>query len=46
VIGLAVLETAFAQLGTHVQVALSDGTATATVEPRPVYDPEKTRPRG
>ena len=45
VIGLAELETAFAQLGTQVQVALSEGTTTATVEPRPAYDPEKKRPR-
>ena len=46
IIGLAVLETTFAQLGTTVQVALPEGTAGATVEPRPVYDPEKKRPRG
>ena len=45
VIGMAVLETAFAQLGTNVQVALPEGTTTATVERRPVYDPDKTRPR-
>ena len=45
VIGLAVIETPYAQLGTHVQVALPESTATATVEPRPVYDPQKTRPR-
>jgi aminomethyltransferase len=46
VIGMAMLETSFAQLGTGVQVALPEGTTTATVEPRPVYDPHKTRPRG
>ena len=45
VIGLAVIETPFAQLGTHVQVALPESTVTATVEPRPVYDPQKARPR-
>ena len=45
VIGLAMLETRFAELGTHVEVALGEGTATAVVERRPVYDPDKTRPR-
>jgi aminomethyltransferase len=45
IIGMAVLDAGFAGLGTNVQVALPDGTATATVEPRPVYDPHKTRPR-
>jgi glycine cleavage system T protein len=45
VIGMAVLETSFSQLGSNVQVALQEGTTTATVEPRPVYDPQKKRPR-
>jgi len=45
VIGLAMLEMRFAELGTHVEVALGEGTATAVVERRPVYDPDKTRPR-
>lgn len=45
VIAMAMLETDFSQLGTNVQVAVSDGTASATVEPRPVYDPGKKRPR-
>ncbi len=39
------LETRFAGLGNRVEVALGDGTAFATVEPLPVYDPEKRRPR-
>jgi aminomethyltransferase len=46
VIGMAMLDTRFSQLGTRVDVALPEGSAVATVEPRPVYDPEKTRPRG
>jgi aminomethyltransferase len=46
VIGLAVLETPFAALGERVDVALGDGTAAATVEPLPAYDPDKRHPRG
>jgi len=45
VVGLAVLETRLAAPGTRVEVALGDGTVPATVEPLPVYDPEKRRPR-
>ena len=45
VIGMAVLEARFAEPGTRVDVALGDGTAPATVESLPVYDPEKRRPR-
>jgi glycine cleavage system aminomethyltransferase T len=45
VIGLAVLETRFAKKGDKVEVALGDGTTTATVSDFPIYDPEKTRPR-
>ena len=45
VVGLAVLETRLAAPGTRVEVALHDGTVPATVEPLPVYDPEKRRPR-
>ncbi len=45
VIGLAVLETEHATPGTKVDVALGDGTAPATVETLPIYDPEKKRPR-
>jgi aminomethyltransferase len=42
VIGLAVLETRFAAQGTRVEV---EGGGPATVEPLPIYDPEKRRPR-
>jgi aminomethyltransferase len=45
VIGLTVLETRFAAPGSRVDVALGDGTVAATVEPLPIYDPEKRRPR-
>jgi aminomethyltransferase len=45
VIGLAVLETRVAAPGTRVEVALGSETVPATVEPLPVYDPEKRRPR-
>jgi aminomethyltransferase len=45
VIGLAMLDARFAAPGSSVDVALGDRTATATVEPLPVYDPEKRRPR-
>jgi aminomethyltransferase len=41
VIGLAVLDTRFAEPGTRVEV----GSAGATVEPLPLYDPSKRRPR-
>ena len=46
VIGLAVLDARFADRGTRVEVAVEGGTARATVEPLPIYDPEKRRPRG
>ena len=46
VIGLAALETRFAVQGTRLDVALGDATVPATVEPLPVYDTEKRRPRG
>ena len=45
VIGMAVLETRFADKGTEVEVAVGDGTARAAVADFPIYDPEKTRPR-
>jgi aminomethyltransferase len=45
VIGMAVLETRFAQKGERVEVALGNATVEATVEDFPIYDPEKTRPR-
>ena len=46
VIGMAVLETGCAAVGERVDVAVGDGTASATVATLPVYDPEKKRPRG
>lgn len=45
VIGMATLDTRFARKGETVEVALGDGTVTATVDDFPVYDPEKRRPR-
>jgi len=45
VIGLAVLESRFAEVGTRLEVAIGEGTAPAIVEPLAVYDPEKRRPR-
>ena len=45
VIGMAVLETGLATKGETVEVALGDGTVSATVGDFPVYDPQKSRPR-
>ena len=45
VIGLAVLDTRFAERGARLEVAVGEGTASATVEPLPSYDPDKRRPR-
>jgi aminomethyltransferase len=45
VIGMAVLDSAHAAKGEIVEVALGDGTAQATVDDFPIYDPEKRRPR-
>src|SRR5439155_11968976 len=45
VIGLAVLETRFAEPGARLEVVVGGGTAASTVEPLPIYDPEKRRPR-
>jgi aminomethyltransferase len=45
VIGLAVLESRFANEGERVEVALGDGAVAATVDKLPIYDPEKRRPR-
>ncbi len=42
VIGLAVVETRFADPGMRLEV---DGAGAATVEPLPIYDPDKRRPR-
>jgi aminomethyltransferase len=44
-IGLAVLDTAAAADGTHVQVAVEGGTADAEVDVLCLYDPEKKKPR-
>jgi glycine cleavage system aminomethyltransferase T len=46
VIGLAVVETRFAERGARLEVAVGEGTASATVEPLPIFDPDKRRPRG
>ena len=45
VIGLTVVESAHAGEGGAVEVAVGDGTARATVDKLPIYDPEKSRPR-
>jgi hypothetical protein len=42
---MAVLETRFASKGEGVEVALGDGTVSATVDDFPIYDPDKRRPR-
>jgi aminomethyltransferase len=45
-IGMACIETELAEVGTPLDVALSDGrTVPALVDRYPLYDPEKTRPR-
>ncbi|HYF11504.1 MAG TPA: aminomethyltransferase family protein [Actinomycetota bacterium] len=44
-IGLAILDAAAAAEGTSVDVAVGDGTASATVEPLSILDPKKERPR-
>ncbi len=46
VIGLAVLDTSVALLGETVEVVLGGGTTSAHVEPLPIYDTDKRRPRG
>ena len=44
---MACIETELTEVGMQVDVALADGrTVPALVEQYPVYDPEKTRPRG
>jgi aminomethyltransferase len=45
VIGMACLETRFAEQGRRVDVALGEGTVGATVDDYPIYDPGKKRPR-
>ena len=44
-IALAILDVAHAADGTELEVELADGTATATVAPLAIYDPDKKRPR-
>lgn len=44
-IGLAVIRTDLAPVGTTVQVALGDETVDATVDVLPIYDTNKERPR-
>ena len=46
VIGLTVLRADLARAGASVEVAVEGGTAPATVASLPIYDAEKTRPRG
>jgi len=45
VIGLTVLRSDLAREGEVVEVAVEDGTASATVASLPIYDPGKERPR-
>ena len=44
-IGLAVIESAQANVGNTLDVAVGDGTVSATVDVLPIYDTEKKRPR-
>ena len=44
-IGLAILDAEHAAEGTAVEVAIPNYTVAATVDTRPIYDPEKRRPR-
>ena len=44
-IALAVVDSADAEKGTQLQVAVGEGTVEATVAELPLYDPEKKRPR-
>jgi aminomethyltransferase len=45
VIAMASVDRAVAEPGKRVDVALEDGTVSATVDVLPLYDPEKRRPR-
>ncbi len=45
-IGLAILDSDAATDGTKVDVAVGEGTASATVDVLSVLDPNKERPRG
>jgi aminomethyltransferase len=44
-IGLAVVDSAHASVGSILDVAVGDGVVTATVDVLPVYDTDKLRPR-
>lgn len=44
-IGMAVVRTDVAQVGTTIDVALGESTVVATVDALPLYDTQKTRPR-
>jgi aminomethyltransferase len=44
-IGLAVLESRFADEGLALEVAMGEGTISSEVEVLPIYDPQKKRPR-
>jgi aminomethyltransferase len=44
-IGLAILRSDVAEDGSTVEVALGDGTVSATVDVLAIYDPQKRRPR-
>jgi aminomethyltransferase len=44
-IGLAIVPTALADVGTEVQVALEESTVDGTVDVLPIYDTNKQRPR-
>ena len=44
-IALAILDTAFSEDGTPVEVPVGEETINATVAPLAIYDPEKKRPR-
>jgi glycine cleavage system T protein (aminomethyltransferase) len=44
-IGMAVLDAPHAGEGGTVEVAVGEGTARATVDKLPIYDPKKSRPR-
>jgi aminomethyltransferase len=45
VIGMAAIERELVNDGQRVEVAIGDGSATATVAPFPLYDTDKRRPR-
>jgi glycine cleavage system aminomethyltransferase T len=44
-LAMAAIDRELAGEGTKVEVALGDGTVSATVGPFPLYDTQKSRPR-